>query len=121
MPPFFKAPSPRAGEPSSDIRREIEKRVLAVVGLRFKVGAESRLDFGALWEAEGLVQLSHLADRILFKLLESDLVKITSADEAALLEKGAIKFLVLADEAFGPVELIRALQAAKGESGFVGV
>src|SRR5260370_37569108 len=82
-----------------------------------KVGAKGRLDVSELRQAEGHVKFPHLAQRVLLKLLEADLVEVTSGNQAALLEEGVVKLLVLADDAFGPVNLVRALERAERQAG----
>ncbi len=48
-------------------------------------------------------------------------MEVTSGNQAALLEEGVVKFLVLADDAFGPVNLVCALETAERQSGRVRV
>src|SRR5260370_33636971 len=86
-----------------------------------KVGAKGRLDVADLRQAEGHVKFPHLAQRVLLKLLEADLVEVTSGNQGALLEEGVVKLLVLADDAFGPVNLVRALETAERQSGRIRV
>ena len=56
---------------------------------------------------------------VLLKRLETKFVEVTSGNQATLLEESGVKILILADDPFRPVNLVRALKTAERQASHV--
>ena len=89
---------------------KVWQRIFLVPRNGIEITSQSRFNVPEIREAQGLVDASHLDDRVRLQCLEVDLAEMALRNQPSFLEKSIVNLLVLSEDAIMQITEVRSLE-----------